>query len=119
MRYLKAKGKAVAPEPIQLTVHSPNVPNLTLVDMPGAQLASSISALAQLLQCVPSVLASRRPNQGADRRAAEEHCAGAGGHGALVHQGERRRVFIPVALTAGPLHSGKWVRRARMPSFWR
>ncbi|KAK9846015.1 hypothetical protein WJX81_008471 [Elliptochloris bilobata] len=35
MRYLKAKGKAVAPEPIQLTVFSPNVPNLTLVDMPG------------------------------------------------------------------------------------
>lgn len=37
MRYLKAKGKAVAPEPIQLTVFSPNVPNLTLVDMPGVR----------------------------------------------------------------------------------
>ena len=35
-RYLKGKGRAVAPEPIQLTVYSPNVPNLTLVDMPGA-----------------------------------------------------------------------------------
>jgi hypothetical protein len=35
MRYLKAKGKAVSPDPIQLTVYSPNVPNLTLVDMPG------------------------------------------------------------------------------------
>ena len=34
-RYLKGKGRAVAPEPIQLTVFSPNVPNLTLVDMPG------------------------------------------------------------------------------------
>jgi hypothetical protein len=34
-RYLKGKGRAVAPEPIQLTVYSPNVPNLTLVDMPG------------------------------------------------------------------------------------
>ncbi|KAK9829182.1 hypothetical protein WJX72_004363 [[Myrmecia] bisecta] len=34
-RFLKGKGKAVAPDPIQLTVHSPNVPNLTLVDMPG------------------------------------------------------------------------------------
>lgn len=35
MKYLKAKGKAVSPDPIQLTVYSPNVPNLTLVDMPG------------------------------------------------------------------------------------
>ena len=26
---------AVSPDPIQLTIHSPNVPNLTLVDMPG------------------------------------------------------------------------------------
>ena len=34
-RYLKAKGRAVSPDPIQLTVYSPNVPNLTLVDMPG------------------------------------------------------------------------------------
>lgn len=34
-RYLKAKGRAVSPDPIQLTVFSPNVPNLTLVDMPG------------------------------------------------------------------------------------
>ena len=34
-RYLKGKGRAVAPEPIQLTVYSPMVPNLTLVDMPG------------------------------------------------------------------------------------
>ncbi|GMH42885.1 hypothetical protein BSKO_10804 [Bryopsis sp. KO-2023] len=28
-------SKAVSPNPIYLTVHSPNVPNLTLVDMPG------------------------------------------------------------------------------------
>ena len=35
MKYLKAKGKAVSPDPIQLTVYSPRVPNLTLVDMPG------------------------------------------------------------------------------------
>ena len=34
-RYLKAKGKSVSPDPIQLTIFSPNVPNLTLVDMPG------------------------------------------------------------------------------------
>lgn len=58
MRYLKAKGKAVAPEPIQLTVHSPNVPNLTLVDMPGAQLAHCISAQAQLPHRMLSVLAT-------------------------------------------------------------
>ena len=36
MRFLAGKGKAVAPDPIQLTVYSPVVPNLTLVDMPGA-----------------------------------------------------------------------------------
>ena len=35
MRFLSGKGKAVAPDPIQLTVYSPVVPNLTLVDMPG------------------------------------------------------------------------------------
>ena len=35
MRFLAGKGKAVAPDPIQLTVYSPVVPNLTLVDMPG------------------------------------------------------------------------------------
>ena len=29
------KVKAVSPDPIHLTVSSPNVPNLTLVDMPG------------------------------------------------------------------------------------
>lgn len=34
-RYLKSKGVAVSPDPIHLTVYSPNVPNLTLVDMPG------------------------------------------------------------------------------------
>ena len=28
-------GKAVSPEPIMLTIRSPKVPNLTLVDMPG------------------------------------------------------------------------------------
>ncbi|QDZ25484.1 dynamin-related GTPase [Chloropicon primus] len=28
-------GKAVSPDPIHLTIHSPDVPNLTLVDMPG------------------------------------------------------------------------------------
>lgn len=28
-------NKSVSPKPIQLTVYSPQVPNLTLVDMPG------------------------------------------------------------------------------------
>ena len=32
-------GKAVSPEPIMLTIRSPHVPNLTLVDMPGARVA--------------------------------------------------------------------------------
>jgi dynamin 1-like protein len=35
LRYLKTRGKVVSADPIQLTVSSPNVPNLTLVDMPG------------------------------------------------------------------------------------
>jgi hypothetical protein len=38
-------NKAVSPVPIYLTVYSPMVPNLTLVDMPGAQ-ASSVAAQA-------------------------------------------------------------------------
>lgn len=31
----KLNGRVVSPNPIYLTVYSPNVPNLTLVDMPG------------------------------------------------------------------------------------
>lgn len=34
-RHLKKVGKIVSPEPIQLAVYSPRVPNLTLVDLPG------------------------------------------------------------------------------------
>lgn len=34
-RHLAKTRKIVSPAPIQLTVYSPNVPNLTLVDMPG------------------------------------------------------------------------------------
>lgn len=34
-RYLQQNGKVVSADPIQLTVYSPLVPNLTLVDMPG------------------------------------------------------------------------------------
>ncbi len=41
-------GKAVSPEPIMLTIRSPKVPNLTLVDMPGAQLRCSFLALSLL-----------------------------------------------------------------------
>ena len=37
MRYLQTKGKVVSADPIQLTVYSPVVPNLTLVDMPGTE----------------------------------------------------------------------------------
>ncbi len=34
-RHLQKCRKPVSPDPIQLTVYSPSVPNLTLVDMPG------------------------------------------------------------------------------------
>jgi hypothetical protein len=36
-RHLKKVGgtRVVSPDPIYLTVYSPNVPNLTMVDMPG------------------------------------------------------------------------------------
>ena len=34
-RHLKKTAKSVSTDPMQLTVYSPNVPNLTLVDMPG------------------------------------------------------------------------------------
>lgn len=34
-RHCAKKKRIVSPDPIQLTVHSPTVPNLTLVDMPG------------------------------------------------------------------------------------
>jgi hypothetical protein len=37
-RHLKKTAKSVSTDPIQLTVYSPNVPNLTLVDMPGKPL---------------------------------------------------------------------------------
>ena len=35
IRHLAKVRKPVSPEPIQLTVYSSKVPNLTLVDMPG------------------------------------------------------------------------------------
>ena len=35
IRHLGKVRKPVSPEPIQLTVYSSKVPNLTLVDMPG------------------------------------------------------------------------------------
>ena len=54
MRFLAGKGKAVAPDPIQLTVYSPVVPNLTLVDMPG-----QASALSRKLTTPPCLAAVR------------------------------------------------------------
>ncbi len=46
----------MAPEPIQLTVYSPNVPNLTLVDMPGARPGGRPFAPApRPFTCRPSV----------------------------------------------------------------
>ena len=38
IRHLGKVRKPVSPEPIQLTVYSGKVPNLTLVDMPGQNL---------------------------------------------------------------------------------
>lgn len=35
VRHLSKVRKSVSPDPIQLAIYSPNVPNLTLVDMPG------------------------------------------------------------------------------------
>ncbi len=52
-RHLKKTAKSVSTDPIQLTVYSPNVPNLTLVDMPGKPLGSTACIR---LQCDP-----RRP----------------------------------------------------------
>lgn len=36
IRHLGKVRKPVSPDPIQLAIYSPNVPNLTMVDMPGA-----------------------------------------------------------------------------------
>lgn len=51
-RLLKKMGgsKVVSPDPIYLTVYSPNVPNLTLVDMPGRPLGYSHASLQQGVQ---------------------------------------------------------------------
>ena len=48
-RHLAKTRKIVSPAPIQLTVYSPNVPNLTLVDMPGAvSIAAGMASVAML-----------------------------------------------------------------------
>jgi hypothetical protein len=44
-RYLQQHGKVVSADPIQLTVYSPLVPNLTLVDMPGIDIVTDSLAL--------------------------------------------------------------------------
>lgn len=38
MRHLSKVRKPVSPDPIQLAIYSPKVPNLTMVDMPGEDL---------------------------------------------------------------------------------
>ena len=35
VRHLSKVRKPVSPDPIQLAIYSPKVPNLTMVDMPG------------------------------------------------------------------------------------
>lgn len=57
-RHLKNSPKVVSPDPIYLTVYSPNVPNLTLVDMPGTCACAYMRAYCALLHftagwCVP------------------------------------------------------------------
>jgi dynamin 1-like protein len=37
-RHLARARKMVSPDPIQLAIYSPHVPNLTMVDMPGTLL---------------------------------------------------------------------------------
>lgn len=57
IRHLAKVRKPVSPEPIQLTVYSSKVPNLTLVDMPG-QRPISHALLITPAQRLPSVVAS-------------------------------------------------------------
>lgn len=45
IRHLGKVRKPVSPEPIQLTVYSSTVPNLTLVDMPGQRLHGPIATV--------------------------------------------------------------------------
>lgn len=47
IRHLGKVRKPVSPEPIQLTVYSSKVPNLTLVDMPGAWMTDTCDARLQ------------------------------------------------------------------------
>lgn len=41
-RHLSKGSKVVSPIPIYLTIYSPLVPNLTLVDMPGERMCTSL-----------------------------------------------------------------------------
>lgn len=61
-RHLKKMGtRAVSPDPIYLTVYSYNVPNLTLVDMPGAWLTvSTHSFLPRLAVLLTRVIVGDR-----------------------------------------------------------
>ena len=69
-------GKAVSAEPIMLTIRSPNVPNLTLVDM--VRRARRGPFPGQFSHLPP--LSPARPHQDCHRRSAHEHRARAGGH---------------------------------------
>ena len=51
IRHLGKVRKPVSPEPIQLTVYSSRVPNLTLVDMPGLPLNSLLATGFRYLLC--------------------------------------------------------------------
>ena len=125
MRYLKAKGKAVAPEPIQLTVYSPNVPNLTLVDMPGVRSSRPcLTAQAPLPQRRLSVLSpsaglTKVPIDGQPKSIVRELEDMARSYikvgGIIVH----KPTTSQWAQMKGRVTGEDGLRRARMPSFWR
>lgn len=54
-RHLAKTRKIVSPAPIQLTVYSPNVPNLTLVDMPGADTVGVMSQTCHMITRRPGL----------------------------------------------------------------
>jgi hypothetical protein len=83
-RLIKRTGKAVSPEPIHLTVYSPQVPNLTLVDMPGM-----LQVAAMGWACCDST-PRHRLDKGTHRWPAAEHRSGSGRDGQALHQGTPR-----------------------------
>ena len=81
-------GKAVSAEPILLTLRSPNVPNLTLVDMPGL---TKIATDGQPQSIV---------------RELEDMCVG--GRGRLHHASSRARSLPGRAPTSKARTSSSW-----------